>query len=219
MFKSLSKLGMKIGICCLSFLTIALMLCTLYTPKLKAASNNIYYVTASVGETYETAGINYHCNLDGSYVIFSKSSSLTDATKVEPTVSKWHIDQSEYDENTGFGERNVCKAVLTGLEADTTYYYQIICGSEKSDVYSFKTGGNNSNSSVLFLTDTQSSSTNYFQKIDNLVKKIESKEKNLNMVLMTGDIVDRGGYQSQWDALFAGLPSLQKYQQAKGVYT
>lgn len=214
MFKSLSKLGMKIEICCLSFLTIALMLCTLYTPKLKAASSNIYYVTASVGETYETAGINYHCNLDGSYVIFSKSSSLTDTIKVEPTVSKWHIDQSEYDENTGFGERNVCKAVLTGLEADTTYYYQIICGSEKSNVYSFKTGGNNSNSSVLFLTDTQSSSTNYFQKIDNLVKKIESKEKNLNMVLITGDIVDRGGYQAQWDALFAGLPSLQKYQQA-----
>lgn len=214
MFKSLSKLGTKLSITCLSVLVLALLLCTMHTPKVSAGSNNIYYVTTSVGETYETAGVNYHCNLDGSYVIYSTSSTLANATKVEPTVSKWHIDKSEFDENTGFGERNVCKAVLTGLQADTVYYYQIICGNEKSDVYSFKTSGSNSNSSVLFLTDTQSSSTNYFQKIDSLVNKIESKEKNLNMVLMTGDIVDRGGYQSQWDAFFEGLPSLQKYQQA-----
>ncbi len=214
MFKSLSKLGMKVSIFCISFLTITLMLCALYTPKAKAASSNIYYITTSVGETYETAGVNYHCYLEGSYVIFGTSSTLKDFTKVEPTVSKWHIDKSEYDEKTGFAERNVCKALLTGLEANTTYYYQIICGDEKSAIYTFKTSGKNSSSSVLFLTDTQSSSTNYFQKVNNLVEKIESKEKNLNMVLMTGDIVDRGGYQAQWDAFFEGLPSLKKYQQA-----
>ena len=34
------------------------------------------------------------------------------------------------------------------------------------------------------------------------------------MVLMTGDIVDRGGYSAQWNSLFAGLPALERYQQA-----
>lgn len=212
MIKFFSKLGKKITFFILSFLFITLIF-TCVLPKTYAASSNIYYVTTSVGETYETAGINYHCNLEGSYVIFSTSSSLTNFTKVEPTSTKWHIDQNEDDPSTGFEERYVCRAQLTNLLPSTTYYYQIICGNEKSDIYSFKTGNTSSNS-VLFLTDTQSAKTSYFQKVNTLVQAIESKEKNLNMVIMTGDIVDRGGYKSQWDAFFEGMPILQKYQQA-----
>ncbi len=212
MFKVFSKLGKKSIFVALSFLIISFTL-SFILPNVDASSSNIYYVTTSVGETYETAGISYHCNLDGSYVIFGTSSSLTSSTKVMPTSNIWGVEPDADDTSTGFEERYVCRAQLTGLSANTTYYYQIICGSEKSSVYSFKTGSTGTNS-VLFLTDTQSANTNYFQKVDALVKAIESKEKNLNMVLMTGDIVDRGGYKSQWDAFFEGLPSLQRYQQA-----
>lgn len=212
MFKFFSKLGKKTIFVVLSFLLITLTL-TYVLPKTHAKSSNIYYVTCSVGETYETAGINYHCNLDGSYVIYGTNKSLSTFTQVESTSNFWEVEQNPDDTSTGFDGRYVCHATLTNLEPSTTYYYQIICGTEKSDVYSFKTGSTTTNS-VLFLTDTQSASTTYFQKINTLVEAIESKEKNLNMVVMTGDIVDRGGYQSQWDAFFEGMPILQKYQQA-----
>lgn len=34
------------------------------------AEGEIKYLTASVGESYDEVGINYHCNVDNSYVIY-----------------------------------------------------------------------------------------------------------------------------------------------------
>ena len=212
MIKKFLKVGTKLLTACLAFLTLSLFVLSA-TRIVRAASDNFYYFTVSVGETYETAGVNYHSNVDNSYVIYSTNQNMTNAVKAETTSTSWGIEQGR-DVNTGFATRFVCRASLTNLLPKTTYYYQVVAGDEKSDVKTFVTGGNEGASSILFLTDTQSSSTKYFSKINPLVKAIESKEKNLNLVVMTGDIVDRGGYSAQWDGFFNGLTALDGYQSA-----
>lgn len=180
----------------------------------QAASSKIYYVTTSVGETYETTGINYHCDEDGSYVIYGTNANLATYETAQSTSTLWSVEQNPDDVNTGFAERYVCKATLTNLLPATRYYYQIVLGSEKSKVYNFKTPANDgSSTSFLFLTDTQSADEGTFGKVNNLVKAIKIKDQNLNMVYMTGDIVDRGGYSAQWDAFFKGCTEFEGYQQ------
>ncbi len=197
----------------LTELIICLLLTTmLFTPKVKAASSKVYYMTVSVGETYETAGVNYHCDEDGSYVMYG--TTLSSMQKAETSSTLWSVEQNPDDEATGFSPRYICKAQLVDLLPDTTYMYYVMVGNEQSETRTFRTGKERGSTSVLFLTDTQSASTAQFQKINPLVQAIESKEKNLNMVVMTGDIVDRGGYSSQWDAYFTGLTALNDYQYA-----
>lgn len=214
MSKKHFKTSIKLSILLIALFLIGLVVSINTSIKPKAGSSKIYYVTAAVGETYESVGINYHCDEDGSYVIYSTDSNLSNATKVESTSTLWSKDQNPDDQETGFTARYVCKANLTGLQEDTTYYYQIKVGSESSDIKSFKTAPASGSSSFLFLTDTQSSNTNGFKKVNDLVTAIEKLDKNLNMVLMTGDIVDRGGYSAQWNSFFEGLPKLERYLQA-----
>jgi len=213
MTKNFLKLGTKLSIFSLAFLVISFFSLSLVKIAY-AASDNFYYFNVSVGETYETAGINYHSNIDGSYILYSTSPTMENSVKAETTSTLWGVAQNPDDDQTGFNDRYVCRASLTNLLANTTYYYQAVKDSEKSEIRQFKTGGLTGPSSILFLTDTQSSSTNYFSKINPLVEGIEKKEKNLNLLVMTGDIVDRGGYSAQWDAFFNGLTSIKNYQQA-----
>lgn len=214
MSKKLFKTSIKLAITLIALLLIQLVISINITFKPVAGSSKIYYITVNVGETYESVGINYHCDEDGSYVIYGTDSTLNSYTKVESTSTLWGIEQDPDDAETGFTNRYVCKANLTGLNEETTYYYQIVVGNEASDIKSFKTAPASGSSSFLFLTDTQSSNTSGFKKVNDLVNAIEKIDKNLSMVLMTGDIVDRGGYSAQWNSLFEGLPALERYLQA-----
>ena len=214
MLKRISKFGIKLSLVCLSLFFVSLVVLFNSNIKPKAATSKVYYVTVNVGETYETTGINYHCDEDGSYVIYGTDSTLKTYTKAETSSTLWGIEVDPDDPETGFANRYVCKANLTNLSESTTYYYQIVVGNEKSDIKSFKSAPDSGSTSFLFLTDTQSSNTSGFNKVNDLVKAIEKIDKNLNMVLMTGDIVDRGGYSAQWNSLFEGLTSLERYQQA-----
>lgn len=180
-------------------------LCFFISPTF-AASSKIYYVTTSIGESYSSVGINYHCDVEESYVNYSTSKTLTNAKKVTSTSRFWEVEQNANDTNTGFSGRYVCSANLTDLNANTTYYYQIVAGSEKSNVYSFKTANITSHkSSILFLTDTQSASLATFQRVNNVIKMLKSKVDRTDLAVMTGDIVDRGGYEAQWKAYFSGI--------------
>ena len=212
--KKIFKFGVKYSIVCLAAITLFFVVALNTKMTVSASSGEISNIAVSVGETYETSGINYHCTSDGSYVIYGTSSTLSTFTKAETTSKLWGMEQDPDDPETGFAERYVCKANLSGLTSNTTYYYQIISGDNKSEIKSFKTTRDSGSTNVLLLSDTQSASLNYFQKINTLINNIESKVKDLNSVVITGDIVDRGGYESQWDALFGGLTALEKYQQA-----
>lgn len=171
-----------------------------------ADTANIYYVSASAGETYETVGINYHCNNEGSYVIYGTDKNLVDFEKVMPIESVFSIEQSSTDSSTGFASRFVCKAELTNLKQNTKYYYRIISGTEKSKIRSFTTAKQESGKhDILFLADTQSANLSSFQRANKVIEMLKSKSTKPELALIAGDIVDRGGYEAQWNAYFNGV--------------
>ncbi len=193
-----------------------------FFPITSKASGTISYLTATVGETYDTVGINYHCSEDGSYVIYSKTSdgkTIANPIKVEANSTLWHMDaytSSDAESGYGFSERYVCKATLTRLDANTKYYYQVVSGDSVSNIQSFTTTGTNKdNKSFLFLTDIQSSGGS-FQNAETLIQAILRKNMTAqpNLVVMTGDQVDRGGVEQQWIDYYKYVTSLQGFLQA-----
>lgn len=201
-----------------TFCVIAVLSCTFILSMTffnSKASGEINFLTACVGETYDTVGINYHCTEDNSYLIYGTSLSgneINNPKKVEVTSTLWSY-QSDFmdDAEKGyvFNERYVCKAQLTNLAANTTYYYQAISSTTKSDIQSFTTTGTNaSKKSFLFLTDIQSSGGS-FKNAENLIQAIQTASNTTpNLVVMTGDQVDRGGIEQQWVDYYKYIPSL-----------
>ena len=183
------------------------------------AAGEILYLTASVGETYDEVGINYHASEDGSYLIYSttmNNNELTNFTRVDPNSKLWQMDKIGDDANSGFTQRYVCKVNLTNLRANTKYYYQVVLGNVKSEIQSFTTASdNNDDKSFMFLTDIQSSGTG-FRNVENLIQAIleENDDLNPNLVVMTGDQVDRGGYEQQWKDYHSYVPALDNFLQA-----
>lgn len=190
-------------------LTIALVFSfTGLNIKTFAASSNIYYISTSIGETYDNIGINYHCNFDNSYVVYSTNQNLSNSQKVESTSKLWSAEKLEIDSSTGFPERYVCSARLENLKPNTKYYYQVVANGEKSNIYSFSTENNNSRKhDILLLADTQSYSDSTFKQSDNVIKMLQTKAPNAKLALVAGDVVDKGGYESQWKSCFNGMTS------------
>lgn len=201
-----------------TFCAIVILSCTFFlsiTFFNSKASGEINFLTACVGETYDTVGINYHCTEDNSYLIYGtylSGNEISNPKKVEVTSTPWSYASSFMDDaekGYAFSERYVCKAQLTNLEANTTYYYQAISGTTKSSIQSFTTTGTNaSKKSFLFLTDIQSSGGS-FKNAENLIQAIETSSNTTpNLVVMTGDQVDRGGIEQQWIDYYTYVPSL-----------
>lgn len=204
-----------------AFLTI-IVLCffsLFLTINAKASTATIKYLTASVGETYDKVGISYHCSVDGSYVVYGTKVSgdeIVSATKVETSSTLWGLDQIGTDTASGMEDRYVCKANLTGLAPNTKYYYQAVSGTTVSNIQSFTTTSTDgSEKNFFFLTDIQSSGTG-FKYAEKLLTSMATatKDKATNLVVMTGDQVDRGGYEVQWEDYYTYVPSLQNYLQA-----
>lgn len=205
--------------------TLALIICaclfslTLFVTKAGSVSG-ISYLNASVGETYDTVGIAYHCFEDNSYVIYGTSvsgNSIVNPTTVVSTSTIWSYDASDKDKEDGYGfaERYVCKANLTNLQPGTTYYYQAVSKSTKSEIQHFTTATDNGQKKTfLFLTDIQSSGSS-FQNAENLLQVLLNKTTiQPNLVFMTGDQVDRAGIEQQWVDYYKYVPSLSNILQA-----
>ena len=191
--------------------------------NVKAASdfptNQILYLTATVGETYDHVGISYHTASDDSYVLYGtelKNGNIVNPKKVEATSTLWSYDKLATDPNEyGFSQRYVCKATLNNLKPKTTYYYQAIDGNVKSQVNSFESlTDDNEKKSFLFLTDIQSSGAS-FSNAQTLLDAIFSKtDVDPNLLFMTGDQVDRSGIEQQWIDYYKYIPSISKTLQA-----
>ena len=182
-------------------------------------TNQILYLTASVGETYDHVGISYHTASDDSYILYGtevKNGEIVNPTKITPTSTLWKYDKLATDPSEyGFKERYVCKATLTNLSPKTKYYYQAVDGSVKTQVNSFESLSNdNSKKSFLFLTDIQSSGTG-FKNAQNLLDAIFSKTtEDPNLLFMTGDQIDRSGIEQQWKDYYTYIPSISNTLQA-----
>ena len=169
---------------------------------------SIKNIVSSYGETMGDIGVNWHCSVDGSYLVYSKNSSLSKSTKVMPESHTFQRDAqgSDYPE---FQERYVCKADIKGLDLYTTYYYQICCGSTKSEIYTFNTGVDKKVTKFAWMSDTQTGATNY-SMVQAVMNRLFKNESDLAFCLITGDVTDRGGQEAQWNGFFGDVTSLNK---------
>ncbi len=211
-----NKLIKFLSIVSINILTLGICISFSQT-KTNAASSNIYYITTCVGENETSIGINYHCNIKASTVVYATSPTFSNAKTVRATATEWSSDQINNDKRTGFAARYVCTVNLDNLEPSTQYYYKIEAGSETSDVYTFTTHSSSAaTANILFATDIHASTSmsSTAPTVDSIWKKINQQFGNMNLVVMTGDQVDRGGYESEWQNLYDNMSSFKELVQA-----
>ena len=69
------------------------------------AEGEIKYLTASVGESYDEVGINYHCNVDNSYVIYGTTLNgreIENPIREDSVSTLWKLDQVGEETQSGF---------------------------------------------------------------------------------------------------------------------
>lgn len=166
--------------------------------NVNANTNFCYNLKASVGESIDQVGIIYHSDVEGTEVHYGLDSHLSDYKIVKPTETVYGKGQTNGQPETVFKNRFVCRVNLSDLYEDATYYYQVVYQNEKSQIQSFRTP---SSHKLTFgvLCDTQSSGST-FQQSNELVNKLVQINQNINFFMIAGDIVDRGGYEEQWNS-------------------
>ncbi|NOU49870.1 metallophosphoesterase family protein [Pseudoalteromonas sp. JBTF-M23] len=105
---------------------------------------------------------------------------------------------------------------LTGLKADTIYYYRVKTGDALSDVFSFRTPPlptQEKSSRILAMSDMQQdlANPNKFRDVINngVIPYVEnalgmSLHDGINMTLIPGDLVDNGNHYDSWRNTFFG---------------
>lgn len=180
-----------------------------YLPNISANAATISYITTSVGENETSVGINYHCSINESYVQYSTSSNFTKETTstVNATATLWSKEANAADTNTGFSERYISKVSITDLKENTQYFYRVYAGSSISSTYKFKThSASATKANFLFGTDIHAAGGSYTPTRPNsMINNIRTNVRNLNLLVLTGDQVDRGGYKEHWDSYYKGM--------------
>ena len=135
------------------------------------------------------------------------------------SVVEWgmHVFLSESTSGSSFnnyGNSKIHTVELTDLEPDTRYYYRVIIGMDNehefSELYSFITPpepASENSFRIVAMSDMQRDSSNpdkFYEIIhDGVIDYLsqehgDSLDKELAMVLVTGDLVDNGNSYSQW---------------------
>ena len=188
-------------------LLLILTLIVLINPlSINASENYCYNLKASVGENATSVGINWHSSVSGSKLLVSKNSDMSNCQTYTPEERLYSKGMTNDQEITIFKERTICTVDLKDLELNTKYYYQVSYDSYRSEISSFKTAKSNKTTFGV-LCDTQASGSN-FKYSDQLVNKLSSINQDINFFMIAGDIVDRGGYESEWNNFETYMPIL-----------
>ena len=193
------------------FVLVALIVCPLVV---HAEENYCYNLRASVGENATSIGINYHSSVTGTKVWFGTDPTLTTHTEYTPDEHVFEKGLVNNDPQTGFDARYVCQKSIEGLELNTQYYYAVAYDNEiKSTINTFKTAGT-TKTTFGVLCDTQAWGSN-FDTCNELVNSLVSINNQINFFMIAGDIIDRGGYEAQWESFDSRMVTLnQQYLQA-----
>lgn len=98
---------------------------------------------------------------------------------------------------------------LSNLAAGTTYYYQVSCNGQKTPVYSFSTFPAAGPFSFVVYGDSQDELPNFSQaERHKLVADRIAAETNILFVLNTGDLVNDGNDNRNWDRYFDAARSM-----------
>lgn len=115
-----------------------------------------------------------------------------------------------------FEGRNIWRIEMTDLESNTEYIYKINKGNDTySDIYTFKTAGDQTPTSFLFLTDTHyytgtTGTTASAAVSEEIIKHAVEKNPNISFIMDAGDLIDTGGNNKIWDIYFDCATSLKQ---------
>ena len=101
---------------------------------------------------------------------------------------------------TNFGDRLLHEVHVCDLEANRTYYYQVGGEGAWSDVYSFVTAPEPDSDQAFTFAVTGDSRSETQEMWGQAIEGMY--DRGADLVLFSGDMVDTGGIQSQWDAWF-----------------
>jgi hypothetical protein len=155
----------------------------------------------AVNDSSNSMEISWYTTADATEpkVVYSDDPSLTDNITVLAT-SKFIDD--------GYNTY-IYTANLKNLELNTTYYYQVSSDSSNTrDISEFRTipGRNATSSRFLLFGDSRSQP----EQRNELAKKIMENFDDIEFTIHTGDIVEDGRNQTQWNEYFNDVEILTK---------
>ncbi|GAB6991140.1 S-layer homology domain-containing protein [Paenibacillus pini] len=136
------------------------------------------------------------------------ASSGNDLQVIEKTSSKADFNQATHFSgrssiSTNSKEERLHKAEATGLKPDTSYYFRV--GDEAlnswSEVGTFRTAPVSGAFTFIDLTDTQAKEEDEADLSAQTIEKAMATIPNANFILHSGDIVDTGTKEEQWNWL------------------
>lgn len=157
-------------------------------------------VPTFTGDTRTTKGFTWYTTLESSG---SDLQLVRKTGKKAPDFTRTlHFSGTSYVSSNDSGER-VHKAEARGLKADSEYYYRV--GDQKRNIWSetgqIKTSKQNGSFTFLELTDPQAKTEEEGRLAAGTFNIAAQTVKNYDFMTVTGDFVDNGVNEDQWDWL------------------
>ena len=161
-------------------------------------------ISLSMGADESQMNFTWYSALDNASLIVADNAALTGAQTI--TAAATVANDGLYS----------CKATVTGLKANTTYYYQLSNNGKQSDAYSFTTGGTGA-FSFAYVGDPQigasGNATSDTAGWDNTLNIIDANSifSDVSFLLSAGDQVNTASSESEYDGYLdhdalTGLP-------------
>lgn len=105
----------------------------------------------------------------------------------------WLTPQGQLAPN---GDERMHETYICGLAPSTTYYYQVLAGEEKSDVYAFTTTpGAGEDVRIAITGDSRGEHNNAWQILERRLLEL-----GVTAQMFSGDMVDLASSQAQWES-------------------
>ena len=154
--------------------------------------------TPSVDTSCEM-NVNYHTNIDGSFIEYTVSSdtNFENALTLQPEQKEWSTKGvKNADSGDSFATtRYVCSATFKNLSSRTKYIYRIRKDDYISNVYTFTTSGLTNSWNFLAFVDFQPYNN---QNTHPLINRMLALANNPSLVVCSGDLTDCGAHEEEW---------------------
>lgn len=152
-------------------------------------------ITITVGANASTSvGIGFQTSheVNDAKVVVSLSEDLNDPLEFDATSKQIITTQGGIDrEYTSWG------AYVTGLTANTKYFYKVGSSQGWSSVYSFTTAKESGDFNIAFYGDIQGGYVNFPKVVDELYKLYP----DIDLSMLAGDVSDNAHIYNEWTAL------------------
>ena len=168
--------------------------------SLSKAVPEVSDISLSMGADGSQRNFTWHCTTkDAGTLLIAEYGDLVDGMMPESAIA---FSSTSVINNDG---KYTNKAIATGLEAGTTYAYQIVNGDAKSDIYTISTDGGDAAFSFAYVADPQigasgnvTSDTSGWDNTLNIVAKNDIFS-DISFLLSAGDQVNTASSESEYD--------------------